>query len=181
MLRFAIYTELYGCAMDWHNAKGWLTPKERELLHKKAAQTRSDAVFLNIGVEFGASVVCLRAGNPTAKIFAVDIIGDEKLATPVEAEFIKADSGYMAWETPLDLLFIDGDHSYEGVLRDCQLTDYVVLGGMVLFHDCYELSAGKRPHPVCPEVNNAVGVWHDPAQWIEVKGADSIRAFWRVA
>ena len=36
----------------------------------------------------------------------------------------------------LDLLFIDGDHSYEGVKRDYELySDYVRGGGLIVFHD----------------------------------------------
>ena len=45
--------------------------------------------------------------------------------------------------TPLDFLFIDGDHSYQGVRRD--FLDYVPLvrpGGLVAFHDILPHSAG---------------------------------------
>lgn len=45
--------------------------------------------------------------------------------------------------TPLDFLFIDGDHSYEGVRRD--FLDYGPLvrpGGLIAFHDILSHSAG---------------------------------------
>ncbi len=39
-------------------------------------------------------------------------------------------------ETPLDLLFIDGDHTYEGVRSDFEMySPLVVEGGMIAFHD----------------------------------------------
>jgi Methyltransferase domain len=39
---------------------------------------------------------------------------------------------------PFDVLFVDGDHSYEGVVRDLSaLRGRVARGGLVLFHDYY--------------------------------------------
>ena len=41
-----------------------------------------------------------------------------------------------AWKRPIRLLFIDGDHSYEGVRRDyVDWESFVVPGGLVCFHD----------------------------------------------
>lgn len=40
------------------------------------------------------------------------------------------------WHDPIDILFIDGDHSYEGVKRDWDLFQhYVRPSGIVIFHD----------------------------------------------
>jgi MMP 1-O-methyltransferase len=40
------------------------------------------------------------------------------------------------WSTPIDLLFIDGDHSQEGTRNDWDaFSPHIVVGGVVIFHD----------------------------------------------
>ena len=53
-----------------------------------------------------------------------------------------------AWEGPADLVFIDGEHSYEGCLRDWrEWRGFVPAGGRVVFHDARSGAPGGRGLP----------------------------------
>jgi predicted O-methyltransferase YrrM len=55
-----------------------------------------------------------------------------------QVEILKEESAAVAtrWDRPIDLLFIDGDHSYEGVRRDWEgFARFVRPFGLVVFHD----------------------------------------------
>ncbi len=77
----------------------------------------------------GQRVVCLRADS-------------HRTETVREVERLLAGR-------PLDFLFIDGDHSYEGVARDFELYAPLVRpGGLIAFHDIVPLAEGDRNHTV---------------------------------
>jgi predicted O-methyltransferase YrrM len=60
-------------------------------------------------------------------------LGLERWITVVRKTSNAAASG---WSTPIDLLFIDGDHSYDGVKRDFDLfSPHLSERGVCLFHD----------------------------------------------
>src|SRR5262249_46382420 len=47
-----------------------------------------------------------------------------------------SDGAARRWSLPIDLLFIDGDHSYEGVKHDWEaFSPFVQPFGLVIFHD----------------------------------------------
>jgi MMP 1-O-methyltransferase len=64
------------------------------------------------------------------------------------------------FSTPIDLLFIDGDHSYEGVVKDyLDWAPLVKKGGIIAFHDVGINPAVAGPLKVVMEK-----LWHD-SEW----------------
>jgi len=116
---------------------------------------------LEIGTATGGTLyLWTRLAQPDATIVSVDLPGGNfgggysRLRTPVYRRFarpkqklflLRADShegGTLAeverlfQGSPIDLLFIDGDHTYEGVKQDWEMYSPLVReGGLVVFHD----------------------------------------------
>lgn len=174
--------------LDYKNAKGWLLPEERELLYRLAAEAPKDARFLNVGVEYGASVVCLRTGNPTAWIWAIDLDIQKMVYPDLPNQLLQGDSGDLArhwsevYNPSITIAFIDGDHGYNGVLADAIFADYVVLGGYILFQDCYDHVEIGKIHALVPGVNAAVSDWFSQhsKEFEELPYVGSTRVFRRV-
>ena len=136
------------------------------------------AVIVHIGVGRGASLHCSQHGAPEAKLYGVDVIGAMELVMPCDATIITGVSqvAHQQFDQEIDLLVIDGDHSFYGVLGDvlgwCPL---VRTGGVVIFHD---YGNGRR----CPwtaGVGQAVDSlgW---GGWRRVAAPDSLAAFEKV-
>ena len=72
----------------------------------------------------------------------------EAMGLTEQVEIVRKMSGEAAagWTLPIDMLFIDGDHSYDGVRRDWDLfSPFVTQFGVVVFHDTtWELHPGSE-------------------------------------
>ncbi len=173
--------------MGYKDAKGWLRPEEREALVKYARDVRYQEipVIVNIGVEYGASLACLRAGAPHASIYGIDI-DISKAVSNYHCKLIEADSSLFWMEWPdwkeLDLLFVDGDHTYEGVRDDTMWTTFVRVSGYPIFHDCYDYDDPSVVHKLVPGVNQAVEEWlgRQDDNWVERKSVGTMRIFRRL-
>jgi predicted O-methyltransferase YrrM len=140
---------------------GWLTPDEGDLLEKLAKDNTGGAI-IEIGSYKGKSTVRLGKGSKAGKresVFAVDTfqgspehkVDGEDIDTYEEfiANVKKAgmndiivpvpktsEDAAMVFSMPIGLIFIDGDHSYEGVRRDSESwIPKLKTGGIVAFHD----------------------------------------------
>lgn len=179
---------------------GWESLAEQTLLYTLAQQVPAKGCIAEIGAEFGmsASLFC-KAAKPDVQIYSVDLFPGDLLKQHrhnlITAGFgdrfntrsmqIQGDSKVIGakWldnNMPLiDLLFVDGDHSYKGAKADAVIWSPLVnVGGYIAFHDC-ACATNHNPHYLHHEVQQAVDEWHEAAQWVELSSTDTIRLFRR--
>ena len=135
----------------------WLNELEIPYLFRKAAE--ADGPIVEIGAAYGGSTTVLLLGKPRGvRVVSVDsFVGDSMggfRATAVECRaavrqaagealyrdwtLIARPSAEVAatWRSPIGLLYIDGDHSYEGVRQDFECwSPYLLPGASIIFHD----------------------------------------------
>lgn len=179
--------------MSYLDSKGWLTRDERQFLYETAgALGGKGATLINVGVEYGASVHCMLEGSPQSTVIAIDVDCKKYVDGP------KSDKLFL-WETPSILaarnwtfgkspfIFIDGDHSLQGVMKDLEYFDLLLPNGIIAFHDVWAWPPEPKGtiHKIVPDVHTAVMVnWRRPGTWKnfskyweEIPQIDSIQAF----
>ncbi len=117
---------------------------DMEILLPELRKIPQGGVYLEVGVDKGRSLwVARRIVDSSIRVCGVDVREDPQIEG---AEFTQSDSveASKAWEDgSIDLIFIDGDHSYEGCMRDIQAwMPKLKADGVMLFHDCDESSPG---------------------------------------
>jgi len=151
--------------------EGWINDFEGETLRQEIEKLEPGQTYLEVGVAFGKSLstMCYYA-KEGVNILGLDILNWEhrdnnmqKLGVGGRAQFIEGDSQQIALEwnrtwnkNPIDLLFIDGDHTYYGIVKDLlSWIPNVKPGGRIMLHDYDETSPGVMravhdfifPHP----------------------------------
>lgn len=176
------------------NVPGWETGPEQDLLLRLAKDVPKKGLIIEIGGEFGQSASLFAMGaDRTVKIITVDQFPGDLLSIHQEnlkeagfegrTEQIVMDSRKMKDQTwghgQVNLLFIDGDHSYEGVKDDIEgWIPHVKTGGIVAFHDCAS-ETNKLPHVSHFEVTRAVSEWFfgTKGKWSLIHSVDSLMVF----
>jgi hypothetical protein len=120
-----------------------------------ATKLPDPARTLEIGTGSGCSLIAVLMGlscHADVKAWTVDIEPRPHLAHEMEMrgltrwEYIHSDSLSVAktWTVPLDLIYIDGDHTEKGVTDDIRAwTPHLKFGGLMVFDD-YEQPMHKR-------------------------------------
>jgi len=145
-------------------------------------QLISPKIIVEIGTNFGVSAIAMalamkESDAPTGHIYTFDVVSYEKI---VLEQFQKMNVQdiitYLPFKTSnnvkdlnlkhIDMCFIDGDHTYEGVERDYEnlkhLCDYMV------FHDIHCNSESRRQFHDIPK--NTVTITDRPGGHVWDKG-----------
>ena len=139
------------------DVEGWLSDAQGRALFDAAAAATGGGVIVEIGSWKGRSTTWLASGARLAgqRVYAIDPprasredpavetlndfldnLARNGLADVVEPIVMTSEQAAAHIAGPIELLFIDGDHSYEAVRRDAELwLPRLMDGGTVMFHD----------------------------------------------
>ena len=131
----------------------WTSPAEREKLAELAEQVPAGGRIVEIGTLYGGMTIVMGTANPEAWITSIDNFSwtppgyEARPACKTEMQrnllefgvnqvmIMEGDSRVIgkAWDKPIDLLWIDGGHSYEYVCAD--LENFAPHADVVALHD----------------------------------------------
>ncbi len=138
-----------------NHANPYALPEELEFIRQESFKLTSDNRIVMIGA--GPAVFALAAleqhpNPPQMTIIDIDTFyytGAHLRGAGVTTgvEFIQGDSSSVGlmWSTnnPVDFLIVDGDHSYQGVLKDLRAWGpHLKPGGLLFCHDVYWREGG---------------------------------------
>lgn len=177
-----------GRALALCNAFGFLFPGELFLIQSLVQSLPDNAVVVQIGAGVGTGSLGMVEMKPTIQAYTVDIseggpfggLQNERNAfdgtgLPCPTQILgNSQECWADWpkDKPIDLLLIDADHLYDGVMKDISgWTPLVKIGGYALFHDYESVNWG--------DVTKAVDQTMQYPEWEYVLKVDTLKAFRR--
>lgn len=117
-----------------------------QLLQAFVQIIKEDATILEIGA--GLSTKYIASCLERRTFYTCDLLWEQPKEAPDNFRVVSHSSEILLreWNNPiterernikLDLLWIDGDHSYGGCMNDLGFTKFLVSGGFLLIHDAY--------------------------------------------
>jgi predicted O-methyltransferase YrrM len=183
---------------------GWETEAEQKLLLTLAGDVPANGLIVEIGGEFGQSaslfVKGAQSGNVTVvtiDLFPDDIWAaykanleeaglDRTIQVAGDSKHVKLEdvlsAAHLMRSKKIDLLFVDGDHTFEGALADLEKwASHVKKDGLLLLHDC-ACATNATPHYLHFEVTRALTTWFEGQKgaWQALGSVDSLMAFKRI-
>lgn len=149
-------------------------------------RTHPDATVVLIGAGPGVMALALLNAHTSIALHVIDNALSHTFKVHLEqagcdmsrVRIYERDSGETgnAWDSQnVDLLIVDGDHSYNGVRRDLiAWWVHVKVDGLVFFHDYYRVGSEWEGIPL------AVKEWLSERLYARVKSFDSTRIVQRI-
>lgn len=133
-------------ALDIAIGQGYLTINEVKAIKWVVNRLPHDAIGVNIGSGAGTSAIAVLEEHGDITLYDVDLdlahgaqaLREQGYHEDIRLKRVQGDSAEIgrAFTLPVDYLFIDGDHTEEGVRADCQAwLPHMRSNGYVLFHD----------------------------------------------
>jgi predicted O-methyltransferase YrrM len=146
--------------------QGSVTEAEAAELMRLAAEVLAGACIVEVGSHRGRSTAALALGANGAPVFAIEphevfegmygsTFGPEdrkaffenmlRVGVVEDVRLVNLSSEVVSrgWTRPIGLLWLDGDHTLEGVRRDFEAWErFLPLGGLVAFHDALDPAGG---------------------------------------
>lgn len=133
-----IYDEL-----DLKANLGAFSTYDMEILVPEVERLTPPQVYLEVGVDKGKSLSVARmVASEGVQVWGIDLRDDPEVPDTI---FMQGDSTDIAehFLNTIDVLFIDGDHTYEGCKADIDAWyPHMAKKGVMLFHDCDATSPG---------------------------------------
>jgi len=131
-----------------------------ELMYIKELASKSEGIIVEIGGFQGRTSIQIGIGSKLGRkneVFVIDPWNGHKLRGTNDVYFSKevflnnlktagvddivnaiqsvSEKVLPNWDKEIGMLFIDGDHSYQGVKKDIKWIKHVKKGGIIAFHD----------------------------------------------
>jgi hypothetical protein len=162
-----------------HAVEGMLAGNELQCLFSLAQEVDS-GMIIEIGSYRGRSTIALAYGSLAgSKVSVYAVEPHQPFEGPLGGKFgpqdkvaffrhvllagageivylinLSSEQAVAGWHQSIGLLWIDGDHSYEGAKKDFELwSPFVVTGGRIAFHDSTDPSIG--PYHVVREATES--------------------------
>lgn len=154
-------------ALDLKANPGAFSTYDMEVLVPEVVKLLPGHAYLEVGVDKGKSLSVARmVAAEGVEVYGVDVREDPDVEG---TKFIRGDSSKVAgmWDKArkIDVLFIDGDHSYEGCKADIDSWyPHMAKNGVMLFHDADETSPGVVQAIEEFAKNNELEVYYSPNQ-----------------